>query len=195
MKKLGIILTTLAAVLFASSAYAVTVQYNFAGLQDIDTDFETFANGNVADSGTILDVNVSFQVTPDYADDISVWLNHNGTSVLLIPATEEDVSDSYYDALMDDESNNILPETGTVDGTFRPLQNLSAFDGMNANGLWSLSFLDTYEPFSEFNDLLGWSLYITYDDDFVTADVPEPAALGLLGFGLAGFGLARRRRG
>ncbi|WP_417317105.1 PEP-CTERM sorting domain-containing protein [Emcibacter sp.] len=192
MKKLAIILSSLFLMLSASAAHAVTVTYDFAGMNDIDDDIETFANGFIADSGTILDVNVAFQITPEYAGDISVFLNFNGTSITLISAAEDDVLDAYYDVVLDDESGNSLPLSGTIDGTFAPEEALSAFDSMNANGLWSLSFLDTYEP-GEDNTLLGWSLEITYGDDYIAREVSAPASLGLLGLGLAGFGLARRR--
>ena len=60
---------------------------------------------------------------------------------------------------------------------------LSAFNGMDPFGLWTLSVLDV-----EAADV-GTINYFG-----IAAAVPEPGTLALLSLGLAGFALARRKK-
>ena len=73
-------------------------------------------------------------------------------------------------------------------GSFRPAQALSAFDGMNTFGLWTLYLQDFFpaDPLEFFSARLD----ITYDP----APVPEPATLAMLGLGLGLMGMRAARK-
>lgn len=73
-------------------------------------------------------------------------------------------------------------------GSFRPEQMLSAFDGMDLYGPWTLFLQDEFpgDPLEFFSA----SLDITY----APKPVPEPATLAMLGLGLGLMGMRARRK-
>jgi len=73
-------------------------------------------------------------------------------------------------------------------GSFRPAQALSAFDGMDTFGSWTLYLQDFFpgDPLEFYSAQL--------DISFDPAPVPEPATLAMLGLGLGLIGMRRARK-
>lgn len=73
------------------------------------------------------------------------------------------------------------------EGSFRPAGTLSAFDGMDMYGSWTLYLRDffTGDPLEFFSARLEMA--------YEPAPVPEPATLAVLGLGLVGIAAVRRR--
>lgn len=77
-------------------------------------------------------------------------------------------------------------------GSFRPVESLSLFHGMDMFGQWQLYFEDTkrYDPF----EVYGSRLVLTETLAAPGAQVPEPASLVIFGAGLLGLATTRRLR-
>jgi len=84
----------------------------------------------------------------------------------------------------DDAGAAIAPGSVPTTGTFAPVSLLSAFNGQDINGLWTLTIGDDVG----FDTLSFHSFTINAD----IGEVPAPAALALFGLGCAALGLRRR---
>lgn len=105
-------------------------------------------------SGTITDLDVTLDVTHTYVGDLKFTLTHNdtGTSVDIYdrpgnPATTFGCSGNDILATMDDEAatpvEDVCNTSGiAIEGTFGPPQPLSAFDGEDLGGTWTLNVSD-----------------------------------------------------
>ena len=130
-------------------------------------------NSNIAvsGSGTIDDVNVSVNMPHAWPGDLifSVTNQGTGTAVTIIdqpgvPASTYGCSSDDIDATLDDEAGT--PVEGVcagsppaIGGTFSPNNPLSAFDGENGNGTWTLTVEDTYTS-ADAGSLSSWSVEI-----------------------------------
>ncbi len=97
---------------------------------------------NVPDAVTIADLNVDLSINHTYVSDLRIRLiAPNGTSVQLV--NRRGGSSDNIRVLFDDEaSSSIATVTSNLSGTFRSEQSLSAFDGLNAQGRWTLEIVD-----------------------------------------------------
>ncbi len=95
----------------------------------------------VPDSFTIADLNVNLSINHTYVSDLRIRLiSPSGTSVQLV--NRRAGSSDNIRVTFDDEATASIASATTLNGTFRPEQALSAFDGRNASGRWRLEVVD-----------------------------------------------------
>ena len=167
---------------------------------------------NVTPRGTIRDVNIAVEFSKcddppigplgtsclgagsPFADEFSlVLIAPNGQRVTLVEAF-----DTYAVGRPGEGAGRVLVNFDdeaaaaagprVAAGTFRPERMLSAFDGMDLFGSWTLFLQDEFrgDPLEFFSA----SLDIAYDP----APVPEPATLAMLGLGLGLMGMRAARK-
>jgi hypothetical protein len=187
-----------------AQAAILTASNSTAGSFDASSGNRNFTLG----AGTITDVDIS--ITFSKCDDPSntnggacegqgfsfnseivfQLISPNGTTVNLVNAGTyggETPGTGAQTVLFDDEAAAAVGGGSVVSGSFRPVGLLSALDGQNAAGQWTLFIQDTVgqDPLNFF----GATLTVTTD-----GTVPEPGTLALVGLALVGAGSLKRRK-
>ncbi|MCI0397259.1 MAG: choice-of-anchor B family protein [Chloroflexi bacterium] len=129
------------------------------------------SNLSISGAGTIGDLEVSLNMDHAWVGDLSMVLRHQDTGTAVTILDRPGVPNSTYGcsgddilATLDDEAaapveNQCAGSVPTINGTFRPNNLLSAFDGQSGNGAWVLEVTDHY-PSADAGVLLGWSIEI-----------------------------------
>lgn len=140
----------------------------------------------LSEGGSLLDLDVSVEVSHSYVGDLIVTLTHEdtGTSAVIIDrpgftGTGFGCNGASIDATLDDEAaspveNECAGSTPTISGTFTPNNPLSVFDGENLSGTWSLNITDNASQ--DTGTLEGWCVLDTLgaldsDGDGITDDI------------------------
>nr|WP_294936615.1 zinc-dependent metalloprotease family protein [uncultured Flavobacterium sp.] len=115
---------------------------------------------NIPAGGTIDDVNITMNVTHTWINDLTATLiSPTGTQVQLFvqPCTSDDIQN--VTATFDDAGSNVVCGTNPgISGTVKPTQLLSAFNGQNSTGTWTLRIFDGFNQ--DGGQLNSWSLNI-----------------------------------
>ncbi len=143
---------------------------------DVDKPFGTpqpnFINSTVLVSGitgNLADLNLRLNVTHPNLPDMNVNLTAPDGTTMAFDLLGYSLSGAnLVDTVLDDEASGAL-DTGTAPytGSFLPGEALSAFDGVDPNGVWTLNVYTFGAP----GILDGWSL------EFTTATPNEPVAV------------------
>jgi len=124
---------------------------------------------NVPDSFTIGDVNVRTTVTHTWVGDLVITLQHGTTTITIVD--RPGYSGTGFGCGADNYSNNILDDegTGAIESqcvnnltsppNYTPNQALSAFDGQNSSGAWTIRVSDNAT--SDTGTLNAWSVVIS----------------------------------
>ncbi|MCE5310774.1 MAG: proprotein convertase P-domain-containing protein [Acidobacteriales bacterium] len=137
----------------------------------------------VPSGATITDVNVMIDsLSHSYDADLRIWLTSPGGTSIVLFENNGGSGDGLFGTVFDDEASTpIASGAAPFTGAFRPIQALSAFDGQNSGGIWTLTVADQIA--GDRGTLNAWSLQVD------GSDVPEPATWLLGGVGLLGLAL------
>ena len=117
----------------------------------------------MAETGLIDDVDVSVAITHTYDSEMDIFLGYvaGGVSRCVELTTDNgSSSDNFTGTVFDDEAATaITAGTAPFTGSFRPEVLLSTFDGMEANGTWTLYVSD--DGSGDTGTLDAWGLDIT----------------------------------
>ncbi len=118
-------------------------------------------------NGPISDVNVkNLNITHTWIDDLVIDITSpSGTTVRLMnrPCDSQDNIIINFD---DEAASPTFPCPPTDNGTYQPFAALSAFDGEDINGVWTLTIADLVSQ--DGGTLNSWALEICYGPDQVT---------------------------
>jgi len=142
--------------------YVATVANNTQlPITDFSTTTSTITLANLPE--VITDVNVTLHLTHTWDSDLTAYLvSPSGTRVQLFSGVGSS-GDNFWGTVLDDEASvSISSGSAPFAGSFRPEEQLSAFDGENPNGVWSLEIYDGYG--ADQGTLYRWSLTITTEE-------------------------------
>ncbi|HPF41683.1 MAG TPA: proprotein convertase P-domain-containing protein [Phycisphaerae bacterium] len=122
----------------------------------INDNATTTSDINVPDSGTVADVNLQMDITHTFQADLDIDLVHNGITVRVM----EDQCGGNNDLSLtfDDEAPGPIVCAEPTVGVFQPLNALTAFDGVDRAGLWTLNVAD--DAGADQGTLNNWSVII-----------------------------------
>ncbi len=147
-------------------------QNNNGVLDDGPTTVESSGGAiNILDQGTIesqitvenlafiRDLDVTINIDHPYDSDLDVFLvSPSGTRIELFTDVGT-FGDNFHGTTLDDEADAAIGSgTAPFSGRFRPEGLLSAVDGENPNGVWTLEVTD--DTFADVGSLVSWSLTI-----------------------------------
>ncbi|MBP7147246.1 MAG: M28 family peptidase [Acidobacteria bacterium] len=115
----------------------------------------------VSDNKTVLDVNVEVNITHTYDGDLELYLlAPNGTRIML-SNNRGSSGDNFRGTVFDDEAATpISSGSAPFSGPYRPDAPLSAADGVNAAGTWTLEVIDGGP--SDVGTIDGWTLTLLF---------------------------------
>lgn len=134
----------------------------------------------VADNFTVDDLNVGINVSHSYRGDVRVQLTSPGGTTVTLINQYNGPSDN-YDLMLDDESGGSIDAGGDnntgspiydADRSASPDNALSAFDGENASGTWTVAFCNVDQGSSGGRTLTFNSARLLFDGTAVATTTP-----------------------
>ncbi|HEX5044141.1 MAG TPA: proprotein convertase P-domain-containing protein [Candidatus Polarisedimenticolaceae bacterium] len=130
---------------------------------------------DVADSRTVLDVNVTVNVTHTYDGDLVLSLLPPATPAVTLSNRRGGSQDNFTATVFDDEGSlPISSGTAPFTGAFRPEGLLSTADGLSAAGAWRFRVVD--QAGVDVGTIDSWSLALSFPAQTCTpGGPPKPA--------------------
>jgi len=129
-------------------------------------------------TGNITDLDVDVQATHTFPGDVTVTIEHLGTVVVIydrpgVPATTFGCGTDNFDIILDDEGAggpietvcNAAAPSALSPPNFVPNNPLTAFDGMDPNGAWTITAADVEPVGTDVGTILRWSLHLSVSGD------------------------------
>ena len=137
---------------------------------------------------TITDLNgLIGNLTHTFDHDLFIELQSPVGTTVTLSNRNGGSGDNFVDTVFDDEAATAIGSSSApFTGSFRPDQLLSAFDGQDAFGVWTLRVAD--RAARDVGSINRWGIDIKAQNQ----SVPEPASLVLAGLALAGLAFTRR---
>jgi subtilisin-like proprotein convertase family protein len=128
---------------------------------------------NVTDTHKILDLNVTLNISHPNLAELKVYLRGpDGTRIELVSGLK---GSNLVGTTLDDEAvTSILTGTAPYTGSFRPTGALSAFDGKQLNGTWTLEIVDNKRRNA--GTLNSWSLTVQWGSAMTAASFASASA-------------------
>lgn len=119
--------------------------------------------------GSVLDVNVTLDITHTFDADLSVVLVSPSGKLIVLFSNVGGSGNNFVDTTFDDEAAAAITSgTPPFTNTFRPEVPLSIFDGEDPNGEWTLQVTDEFDI--DLGSLNSWSLSIVSGERSTTTD-------------------------
>jgi uncharacterized repeat protein (TIGR01451 family) len=144
----------------------------------------------IGDTGSIIDVDVAITATHTWVGDLIFTLSSDSASSTVIdrigvPASTFGCSGNNIAAVLDDEAatpveNECGAGVPTIAGSFTPNNPLSAFDGTDIAGTWTLAVSDNAG--GDTGTLNEWCVTVEYGGSVIVPVEPAPAHLAVAVF-------------
>ena len=127
---------------------------------------------NIGENGIITDVDVSVDILHTWVGDLDFNVSHGGQSPVLldqagVPNTAFGCSENDIDAVFDDEGGgpaedvcDLGPPAISSPPNYTPVNALSAFDGQDMSGVWTLAVTDNAA--GDTGTIAQWCVTITW---------------------------------
>ena len=185
------------------TAQGAAIYHIDAGGPLVDANSTTF-NFTITDSFDITDLNLRLALSHEELSSVTVSLRAPDNTVVELLRDIYTLSPGrFQDMVLDDEASTSIDEANSPDGiyggSYRPAGGalLSAFDGKNIQGTWSLIVVDEFEAgtgalYKNGDTSAPWTP--VEGTALIIEPVPEPGTMILLGLGSFGVMMARRRK-
>ena len=111
-------------------------------------------------NGRVQHVNVAIHLSHTYTQDLRISLIEPGGQEVLLVGGAGGSGDNFFWTVFDDGSSTPIAQAfPPFSGVFHPQQSLSAFNGLDPNGTWSLRVVDT--AFMDGGTLHRWGMALT----------------------------------
>lgn len=172
------IFTSACVILLSSYSFATAATFNSTDVPKVIPDFANNLPGSVTSTLTVpagvctilTDVNVSVDITHPFVSDLSISVTHNASARTALLFLDSCTNNNFLVALFDDEAASLPPIVCAANGVYLPEAPLSALDGIDAAGTWTLSVTD--QAPLDAGILNGWGITLTCGGSSLPVSIP-----------------------